>query len=83
LGLSYAGINRGQVQRVSLSLLFLRYARKKGSTPSLYGCGTKLKDNATDCKPSQHHDLNKRFIKQMVLVKWSSGSLGAAKLNNQ
>jgi len=76
-GLSYAGINRGQVQRVSLSLLFLRCARKQESTPSLYGCATTLKDNGSNCKLVPHYDNNKRLIKQMVLIKWINAALVA------
>jgi hypothetical protein len=44
-GLSYAGINRGQVQRVFLSLDI-----NPRSTPSLYGCRLKVKENAGNCK---------------------------------
>ncbi|MCK9395176.1 MAG: hypothetical protein M0Q44_06280 [Methylobacter sp.] len=41
---------------------------KQESTPSLYGCAAKLKDNAADCKREPHHKRNKRLIKQMVLT---------------
>jgi len=62
-GLSYAGINRGQVQRVFLSPeIILR------STPSLYGCTLKVKENVADCKISQLWHDNKYLIKQMVLI---------------
>jgi hypothetical protein len=50
LWLSYAGINRGQVQRVFLSLPLAMQHMEQESTPSLYGCADKLKDNARDCK---------------------------------
>jgi len=63
-GLSYAGINRGQVQRVFLSLeINLR------STPSLYGCATTLKENVEDCKISQSRHNGKHLVKQMVFIK--------------
>jgi hypothetical protein len=38
------------------------------STPSLYGCGATLKDNASECKLGALLQANKHLIKQMVLV---------------
>jgi hypothetical protein len=66
--LSYAGINRGQVQRVFLSLPVPCNIWKQQSTPSLYGYACKLKDNAEDCKLEPRHRNNKHLIKQMVLT---------------
>jgi hypothetical protein len=48
VGLSYAGINRSQVQRVSLS-----FKTNYRSTPSLYGCRVKLKESNADCKTTR------------------------------
>jgi len=56
--LSYAGINRTQVQRDSLSLI----AKKQVSTPSLYGWVAKLKEFVTDCKPEQADLLQRRCV---------------------
>jgi hypothetical protein len=41
------------------------------STPSLYGCAAKLKDNAQDCKPKASSQDHKHHVKQMVLINLS------------
>ncbi len=41
---------------------------KTESTPSLYGCAAKLKDNVADCKLRPCHQYHKHLAKQMVLM---------------
>jgi hypothetical protein len=63
-GLSYAGINRGQVQRVSLSLKTYLEAPLAFTDK-----GAKLKENDLFCKPAPHCGIYKNLINQKLLFK--------------
>lgn len=63
MGLSYAGINRAQVQRVSLS------RQLKQSAPLAFtDVGAKLKDNPGECKLAWEQIEHKYFQKLLKTI---------------